>query len=244
MKNLQVINICLIALVMSAASTVEASLQVGNRIRFTDQVGTTGGGEFGIHLKNNANPYAGNGESAELFQTFCLERNEFIDFHSNGFVIDSISKEAFNGGVGGPNPDPISAETAWMFFSFTKGTLSGYLGDTTSANNLQNAIWGLENEIAQDAAWSSNPFVIAALAANAGEKATALAQTFVLNILWASDRHNFDGVYEGPTPGTLTGGDRAQSMLYVVPEASTVAVWSVLSLIGVIAGYQRRVKSA
>lgn len=222
-------------------SRAEASLGVGDRIRFTDQVGSTGGGEFGVHRKDQANPFAGNTESAELFRTFCLERNEFIDFHKNGFIIESISQAAEDGGVGGPAPDPISAETAWLFYNFTLGTLSGYLGDVTSANNLQNAIWGFEEEIALNLA---NPFVIAANAASAADKAAALARTFVLNILWASDRGNFDGVYEGPTPGTLTPGDRAQSMLYVIPEASTIAVWSVLSMVGIGVAYRNRAKQA
>ena len=102
-------------------STSEASLSAGDRIRFTDLVGTTGGGEFGVHLKDHANPFSGNTESAELFRTFCLEKNEFLDFHPNGFIIDSISKEAVAGGAGGPNPDPISPETAWLYYNFTLG---------------------------------------------------------------------------------------------------------------------------
>lgn len=240
--------IALLAIVAVACLTspAEASLSVGDRIRFTDQVGTTGGGEFGVHLKDHANPFDGNGESGELFRTFCLERNEFLDFHPNGFLIDSISKEAVAGGAGGPNPDPISPETAWLFYNFTLGTLSGYLGDVASANDLQNAIWGYEEEIAQDAAWSSNAFVIAANAAAEADKAAALARTFVLNIVWASDRHGFDGVYEGPKPGTLTPGDRAQSVLYVnvIPEASTLAVWSILATMGLCIGYRKRTATA
>src|SRR5690606_12853492 len=110
----------LVALIaVFTGSVAEASLQVGDRIRFTDKEGTQNGGEFGVHLKDSPNPYmGGNGESAELFRTFCLERNEYLDFSSSGFVIDSISKEAVNGGTGGPNPDPISAETAWLYYNF------------------------------------------------------------------------------------------------------------------------------
>ena len=229
------------ALLLSLAinCTVEASLQVGVRIRLTDQVGTTGGGEFGLHEKNNDNPANGNSQSSELFRTFCIERNEYIDFDTNGFVIESISKQAVGGGVGGGNPDPISQESAWLYYNFTKGTLVGYLdNDVSSANNLQNAIWGFENEIAQDAGWAANPFVVAANAANPAAKAAALAQTFVLNLLWATDRAGYDGVYE--SNGSIGAGDRAQSLLYVVPEASTIAVWSGLSVLSFVAASRKR----
>ena len=233
-------SLVFVLLVVLSAAPVDAALQVGDRIRFTDQVGTTGGGEFGVHQKNNVNPFSGNTESAELFRTFCIEKNEFIDFNTNGFIIESISQQAVGGGVGGGNPDPISSETAWLYNSFALGTLAGYLGNVASANNLQNAIWGFENEIAQNASWSSNPFVIAANAASPAAKAAALARTFVLNTLWATDRGSYDGVYEGPAPGTLTSGDRAQSMLYVIPEASTIAVWSVLSVLGTGVAYRKK----
>lgn len=243
MRNqLSVVAVLIVALLNSVAN---ASLSVGDRIRFTDQTGTTGGGEFGVHLKDHVNPFDGNTESAELFRTFCLEKNEFIDFHKNGFIIESISTAAENGGLGGPQPDPISAETAWLYYNFAKGTLSGYVGDVASANNLQNAIWGFEDELSlsEMAAWSSNPFVLAAQAAilaNGSDVQEAQDRVRVLNIVWASDRHGFDGVYEGPKPGTLTDGDRAQSVLYIVPEASTIAVWTILSAMGIGVVYRKR----
>ena len=224
-------------------SQATAALQVGDRVRLTDQVGTTGGGEFGLHLKNSPNPSGGNSQTGELFRTFCIERNEYIDFDTNGFVIESISKQAVGGGVGGGNPDPISQETAWLFYNFTKGTLSGYLAnDVSSANKLQNAIWGFENEIAQDAGWAANQFVVAANAASSAAKTTALSQTFVLNLLWATDRAGHDGVYEGN--GSVGAGDRAQSLLYVVPEASAIAVWSGLSVLSLLAARRLRAQQA
>jgi hypothetical protein len=253
MKNYVVVLAVLASALLN--SSANASLSVGDRIRFTDQVGSTGGGEFGVHLKDQVNPFSGNTESAELFRTFCLEKNEFIDFHQNGFIIESISTAAENGGVGGPSPDPISAQTAWLYYNFVKGTLSGYLGNNVaSADALQKAIWGFEDELnlSEMAAWSNNPFVLAADAALASVDPlvqanvdAAVASVRVLNIVWASDRHGFDGVYEGPKPGTLTSGDRAQSVLYldstaIVPEASTIAVWSILSALGMGLAYCRK----
>jgi hypothetical protein len=243
MRNqLFIVAVLLSALLSSVAS---ASLSVGDRVRFTDLTGSTGGGEFGVHLKDHANPFAGNTESAELFRTFCLEKNEYIDFHKNGFIVESISTAAENGGLGGPQPDPISAETAWLYYNFARGSLSGYLGDMASADNLQKALWGFEDElnVAEMAAWSNNPFVLAAQAAilaNGSDVQEAVDRVRVLNIVWASDRHGFDGVYEGPKPGTLTSGDRAQSVLYIIPEASTIAVWSILSAMGVGVAYRKR----
>lgn len=96
------------------------------------------------------NVQVGNG----LFQTFCLELNEFVSVRTtyNWMLNDS----AVMGGVGGGNPDPLDARTAYLYDKFWNGTLSGYafddLGDQAGergpdAKQLQDAIWYLENEI-------------------------------------------------------------------------------------------------
>lgn len=224
------------------SSWANASLGVGDRIRFTDQVGSTGGGEFGVHKKNDPNPFGGTGQSTELFRTFCLEKNEFIDFDHRGFIITSITQDAARGGNGGGNPDPIDPATAWLFYNFTIGTLDtlvpGYsYNDTDSANALQNAIWYRENEI------TSLPTGLATTLYNisgAADATVAAANTFVLNIVWSTDRHGFQGLYDNVMGPPQTNATPAQSMLYVIPEASTVAVWSILSILGLGVAYRKK----
>jgi hypothetical protein len=92
------------------------------------------------------------------FLTFCLEMNEYF---SPGAVmsIDTISKAAVKGGLGGGNPDPISQETAWLYKHFREGDLWSITGISQTTNNtfaLQDAIWMLEEEKAPNAI---NPFI-------------------------------------------------------------------------------------
>lgn len=205
-----------LTLVLTLPSFTQASLQVGDTIRFFNGPGSLGG-EFGVAKLPDAN--------TKLFITFCLERNEFIDFHRKGFVIDSITQAAEAGGVAGGSPDPISAETAWLYYSFVTGTLLHYDGSATRANMLQHAIWRLEDETYN--VGQSMEYYALAEAADANEKAEALERVRVLNISWATDRHDF------------SKGERAQSLLYAIPEASTMVVWGVLSQLG-LAAYRRR----
>ena len=121
------------------------------------------GGEFTLRINNNnLSPdlnsfwglYSSNtrdiGTHDPSFQSFCLEKNEYIDMGSTYHV--AISDRAINGGVG-PQGDPISKGTAWLYdqFQSSGGGLSGYnytegTGRENSAAALQATIWWLENE--------------------------------------------------------------------------------------------------
>jgi hypothetical protein len=121
------------------------------------------GGEFTLRINNNnLSPdlnsfwglYSSNtrdiGTHDPSFQSFCLEKNEYIDMGSTYHV--AISDRAINGGVG-PQGDPISKGTAWLYdqFQSSGGGLSGYnYTEGTSRENsaaaLQATIWWLENE--------------------------------------------------------------------------------------------------
>jgi hypothetical protein len=119
-----------------------------------------GGGEFTLKGSPWANPahYAAATLVAGGFQTFCMERNEFL----SGQPFDGwLNTAAVNGGLGGGSPDPISIGTAWLYKQFAEGTLAGYVyttgsGRAASARALQEAIWMLEDEMAVD---FSNPYI-------------------------------------------------------------------------------------
>jgi hypothetical protein len=132
------------------------------------------GGEFTLKINNNnLSPdlhslwslYSSNtrdiGNHDPSFQSFCLEKNEYVDMGSTYNVI--ISDKAVNGGVGGPKPDPISKGTAYLYYEFQLGTLDYYNYNTNlgyrsdSAAYLQEMIWYLEGEQSSYGG-ISNPF--------------------------------------------------------------------------------------
>lgn len=122
------------------------------------------GGEFTLRINNNnLSPdlnspwslYSSNtrniGHHGTSFQSFCLEKHEYVDIGSTYSVV--INDRAINGGVG-PQGDPISVGTAYLYHQFQLGTLQGYNykpGDAPDrdddAQKLQNTIWWLEGEI-------------------------------------------------------------------------------------------------
>lgn len=97
------------------------------------------------------------------FSTFCLERDESIAFGAT--YQGNLGLVAQRGGVNTDSGDPISKGTAYLYAQFAAGTLAGYdyadsgVGRKTTAKQLQDAIWGLEQEQALD---MTNPFVILA----------------------------------------------------------------------------------
>ena len=80
------------------------------------------------------------------FNSFCLERNEFISL--GGTYSYTVNNSAVAGGLAGGSPDPISIGTAYLYSQFRAGTLTGYTS-ASSANQtaLQEAFWWLEDEI-------------------------------------------------------------------------------------------------
>jgi hypothetical protein len=137
-------------------SGLAASLGTGSVITLADSYGTTGGGEFIANVVGGA--------ASDSFMTFCLEKNEYFTPGTNLYVKD-VTTSAVSGGISGGNPDPIGAQTAYLYTMFSNQTLSNYdFFDTgaariADANSLQKAIWYFENEIsnptddAQAVAW-------------------------------------------------------------------------------------------
>ena len=90
------------------------------------------------------------GTWTKSFQTFCIETGESI---SNDGIYDVVLNDnAVQGGVG-PNGDPISQGTAFLYYQFAKGLFDPSVynytpGDSRkdSAKELQNTIWWLEDE--------------------------------------------------------------------------------------------------
>jgi hypothetical protein len=89
-----------------------------------------------------------------LFQTFCIEKQEYIGVGGTYDVM--VSTEAIGGGINyGPNGplggDPLDPKTAYLYSQFRAGTLVGYnytpgSGREASAGALQRVIWFIEDE--------------------------------------------------------------------------------------------------
>lgn len=137
----KVVLACLVAGAMSAISASAAT------VKFSDGMGTTGGGEFKADVSDN-------GFGSTDYVTFCLEYRENLEM---GKVYQyEVSQAAMYNGNG--TVDPISRATAWLYSQFVKGTLAGInaAGNVLSGlysnsnsedpNQLQKAIWYLEGE--------------------------------------------------------------------------------------------------
>ena len=203
------VSVLAMCLVFSATAVLATPVEVGDTVKFLSTGGTTGGGAFTIYdLTQNV-----------TFGSFCLERNEYISIGGT-YIVDGVTGAAVSGGVGGAigGSDPLSGKTAWLFYNFTMGTLSGNTGSTSDQNLLQQAIWMLEGELDIDA---SNKFY-------------ALATTGV--DVWG------DG-YIGPVRvlnlKTASGGP-VQDQLVVTPEPISLLLLG-LGLMGV-AGVRRKIK--
>jgi hypothetical protein len=194
------------------------------------------GGEFKVEIVSGtnwpANEFsdnigAGGANGNDTFQTFCLEKDEFLSLGGTYTTNDSFTQTAVLGGNNTNSGDTISKQTAWLYLNFRNGTLSGYdydapSGSTTRASDaeqLQIAIWALENEentgigaesglaavlgILADGS-AAETWVTAALSAPAAALNAAFARVGVLNL--------------------STGAENNQSVLTLMPLPSATGL--------------------
>ncbi len=142
------------ALILTLASVMCTVAEAGMQVKLFDGPGTIQGGEFLAESVGSTDiPFVSNIVRAHDFPTFCMEKNETVNFNRKYDVI--INTAAVSGGVSGGNPDPLDPMTAYLYSTFVDGNLAGYDyydnggAQVASANELQEVIWYIEGEWTQ-----------------------------------------------------------------------------------------------
>ncbi|MBM4313784.1 MAG: PEP-CTERM sorting domain-containing protein [Deltaproteobacteria bacterium] len=193
------------------------------------------GGEFNI----TGIPVSGYASSALYgggFETFCLERYEYISPGSKYYAEVSSSNSTASTTYGN---DPISQGTAWLYSLFAEGTLSGYnytpgYYRSASAAELQETIWWLEGEITYAPTNSFSSLVTTKFGSESYAKSTVAGNTYGVGVL---------NLYVDPTKKA----NRQDQLILTnpstpttVPEPATMLLLG-LGLIG-LAGIRSRLK--
>lgn len=174
-----------------AAPLMADPISVGDEVRFLNQEGTTAGGEFGLAMVGPNMP--------ELLRTFCMQKDEHLDFNPNGFEVVGITKFVEM------QHDPLDERTAYLYTKFRKGTLSNYIytpgGDeggawdrVDSANALQTAIWAIEGEVPMPVGGQALAWITEATNKVSSGSWTGLHDVRVLNLAYAASRTDKAGL--------------------------------------------------
>jgi hypothetical protein len=193
------------------------------------------GGEFTLIIVNSTDinlafysaSVKNQGGTANSFQTFCVEENEYI--YPNTTSDYTIGTAADNGGLNigtGPagtmnHPDELSMGTAWLYSNFAQAlNFGGYAsynyantsnGRYADAGDLQNALWFLENEVATIS--TSNKFY------------QAVKSFFADDANLTKARANALGAYGVRALNIYnpSSGEKQQTQLVFVPDAGFTA---------------------
>ena len=194
------VAVCLLV----GATSFAAVVNPGDIIQFSSAPGRNtsfSGGAFEIT----------DSTSHSSWYTFCLEYNEHISFGTN-YVVDTVGPAAVKGGVSGGNPDPISSQTAYLYYNYTTGGISGLSGAGTGNQQkaLQYVIWKLEGEI------SSLPTL-------AQESQSVL--DFITAYMGIANSATPNQYYGVRVVNPVIGTTAAQSQLVYVPEAGALLLF-------------------
>lgn len=97
-------------------------------------------------------PYTMTDAEGSTYGTFCLEKNNYFE-PANEYYVSSVGDYASGGGVGGEDGrDPVSSESKWLYAAYMSGVFDEI---SNAAQMVQDAIWYLENEIADGRDWNT-----------------------------------------------------------------------------------------
>ena len=189
--------------VLAATPSYAAPVEVGDVVTFAYAANHPAGFPGGAFTISKS--------GSQLFDSFCLEYNEYISIPNGKYLVYDISNRAYDGGTDAseiPNlsGDPISSETALLYSRF----LSGSYRDSESQRILQYAIWILEDERTY-AQISYDAEVAALIASTAG--ASGNYGIGVMNIV---------KMVQDASGNWVESKELAQSQLVYVPEPGTL----------------------
>jgi hypothetical protein len=244
MKKLSIVTA--VVIVISLTSLASASLRtvsVGDTLRLDVNTGyrTGNGGEFQVDLvsPNPTNNY---------FHTFCAEIGEFI-YDDQHVVIKSVGLQS----AASLPVNTLSFGAAKLYRDYYEGIAASNYGFGLGTdfvlpggvNGLSTVTFSLSDSGAGRAA--DGGAVQVALWHLIGEGQAPALSGDALNLynFYSLDANVVDDPnYFGVRIANLvaTNGDNRQDQFVLVPEVSTIAVWSVLSLLGLGAAYRKTVK--
>jgi len=224
------ILVSMAALVALTAVAVADPVQVGT-IDITRVSGfyQGQGGEFTVYdtslsIGGYVADTSGKATPGNSFQTFCVEKNEYVMPPSDDITTE-MDTVAYQGGLAGGSPDPLDPMTAYLYTQFATGQLSNYTWTpgnerAADAEQLQKAIWYIEQEIGltevggvltqtEDAATAlgSGSKALAWYNEAAGKGWTDIGNVRVLNLYHNSIREDFQSqLYLVPVPGAVLLG--------------------------------------
>ena len=186
-------------------------------VTFVDSYGSTAGGEF-LVIPTDFGFTPVNLTDALAFESFCIERDEYIRFNTTYYV--TFSEAAEDGGINviGDGSDPLDPMTAYLYSQFITGDLDGYVYDNAaarilSANALQYAIWYIEGEITTPLTDLALDFYNDAVAAGW----TDLGDVLVMNVFFSYDP--VTKIYTGNAQDQLVMKDTSSSIVIPAPGA-------------------------
>lgn len=165
------------------------------------------------------------GQASDSFLTFCIEKDEYLSTSGNDRIYDAnVSNSADRGGNNTNSGDPVSKATAWLFSEFSNGTLSnvnGFNYNSDGAEDLQNAIWWLEQEQGSSTPSWSYRYLVDAAMSEINVATYALARSTDANGylgVMALNLYNGDPKSKG---NKIDGVYYNQDILVIVPEPTT-----------------------
>ena len=145
MKRPKIIGLAMLAFVCSTLATPSAFADTLKMTLDPNRDSSYGGGAFIATV--NSGPLGAPGSS---FYTFCLE---FAEHFSPGSTYNYVINSKAVAGGAGPEGDPISLGTAYLFSQYLDSNPASFSGADQRA--YQEAIWFLEGEQASEGAGAS-----------------------------------------------------------------------------------------
>lgn len=147
-------NLILVAM-LAAAVPVLAGMTVDNTVVLADGGHRSGpGGAFTATVTGGP---IGNYGVGNTFETFCMERTEYVRLNTTyNVTIDTMAKDGGGGRVYDEQDgwhDDLDSRTAFLYDGFQKGTLDGFDRSVGAYDGLQNVIWRFEGDSFTDSVY-------------------------------------------------------------------------------------------